>query len=231
MPTTRVVYLEPDPCLRGFMSRLMEECPGLEVAATVGCAEEALALDLSHVDAAVIEHDLGPWSITGFDVALQFRRRKPIGIVFFTNHAVPEVSSVLEPGQQLGWSVLHKGTEVDTDTFAQLVQSTAHGLNIVDPVAQRRQRAQSMGVIGQLSERQRRILNLAASGMDGNAIAGDLGLAPVTVRQELSRIYGLMVPDAAPGRDLRTTAVVRYLQELQRTGTALTIAQPISASG
>ena len=231
MPTTRVVYLEPDPCLRGFMGRLMAGCPELEVVATVGTAEEALGLDLSHVDAAVIEHALGPWSITGFDVAMQFRRRKPIGIVLFTNHAVPDVGAILEPGQQQGWSVLHKGLEVDAEHFAQVVQSTARGLNIVDPVSQRRQRAQSAGVIGQLSDRQRRILNLAASGMDGKAIADDLGLAPVTVRQELSRIYDLMVPDSASGRDLRTTAVVRYLRELQRTGMASTGAQPISAAG
>ena len=231
MPTTRVVYLEPDTCLRGFMSRLMAGCPELEVVATVSSAEEALALDLSHVDAAVLEHALGPWSITGFDVALQLRRRKPIGIVFFTNHPVPDAAAILDPRHQQGWSVLHKGLEVDAEAFAHVVQSTARGLNIMDPVSQRRQRAHSAGVIGQLSDRQRRILTLAASGMDGKSIADDLGLAAVTVRQELSRIYDLMVPDAAPGRDLRTTAVVRYLRELHRNGMAPIVAQPVSAAG
>lgn len=231
MPTTRVVYLEPDPCLRGFMSRLMAERPELEVVNTVGTAEDALGLDLSHVDAAIVEQALGPFSITGFDVAMHFRRRKPIGIVFFTNHPVPDVSAVLPSGVQQGWSVLDKGMEVDAEHFAHVVQSTARGLNIVDPVAQRRQRALGSGVISQLSDRQRRILNLAASGLNGKAIAVDLGLAAVTVRQELSRIYELLVPEPAPGLDLRTTAVVRYLRELQRTGDSANSALPISAAG
>lgn len=231
MPTTRVVYLEPDPCLRGFMSRLMAERPELEVVNTVGTAEDALGLDLSHVDAAIVEQALGPFSITGFDVAMHFRRRKPIGIVFFTNHAVPDVSAVLPSGVQQGWSVLDKGMEMDAEHFAHVVQSTARGLNIVDPVSQRRQRARGAGVISQLSDRQRRILNLAASGLNGNAIADDLGLAAVTIRQELSRIYELLVPEPAPGLDLRTTAVVRYLRELQHTGDSLNEAQLVSAAG
>lgn len=215
MLTTRLVYLEPDPCLRGFMSRLMEGCPELEVVASVGTAEEAMSLDLSHVDAAVIEVGLGPWSITGFDVALEYRRRKRVGVIFFTNHVVPEVGSGLEPHQQHGWSVVHKAMDVDAESFAHVIQSTARGLNIVDPVSQRRQRTQVAGAVGRLTERQRRIMNLASSGRDGKAMAQELGLAPVTVRQELSRIYELLVPDSAPGTDLRTTAVVRYLRELQ----------------
>ena len=218
MPTTRVLYVEPDPCLRGFMTRFMAQCEGLEVVAAVGSAEEALDLDMSHVDAAVIEVDLGPWSITGFDVALRIRSRRPIGIVFFTDHPVPDIGSMLPASQTSGWSILHKTAELDPELFAQAVQSTARGLNIVDPESQRRQRSRSAGVLDQLTERQRQILALAAGGLDGNSIAVELGLAPVTVRQELSRIYEVLVPDARPGRDLRTTAVVRYLQEVQRSG-------------
>lgn len=215
MPTTRLVYLEPDPCLRGFMSRLMSGCPELEVVSTVGTAEEALALDLSHVDAAVVEQALGPWSITGWDVALEFRRRKRVGVIFFTNQNVPEIGALLGPDQHQGWSVVHKAMDIDAEYFANVIQSTARGLNIMDPVSQRRQRQQGAGLVTRLTERQRRIMNLAASGRDGNAIARELGLAPVTVRQELSRIYEVLVPDSAPGYDLRTTAVVRYLRELQ----------------
>ena len=228
MTTTRVVYLEPDPCLRGFMSRLMTERPELDVVSTAGTAEEALALDLSHVDAAVIEHALGPWSITGFDVALEYRRRKRVGVIFFTNHAVPELGSGLEPDQQHGWSVVHKAMDVDAEYFAHVIQSTARGLNITDPVSQRRQRTQVAGVLGRLTERQRRIMNLASSGKDGKAMAQELGLAPVTVRQELSRIYELLVPDSAPGFDLRTTAVVRYLRELQTVNVPSRDPSPIS---
>lgn len=215
MPTTRVLYLEPDPCLRRYMTRFMDECDGLEVVASVGSAVEALAVDLSHIDAAVVEVALRPWDISGFDVALTFRRRKPIGVVFFTYHPVPDIMTLSPASSKGGWSVLHKASELDPDDFTQVVQSTARGLNIVDPASQRLHRDQAASVLDRLTERQRQILTLASSGLDGNAIAGHLGLAAVTVRQELSRIYEVLVPDAGPGRDLRTTAVVRYLQAIQ----------------
>lgn len=219
MPTTRVLYLEPDPCLRRYMTRFMEECDGLEVVASVGSAVEALDVDVSHIDAAVIEVALRPWDISGLDVALAFRRRKPMGIVFFTHHPVPDLMALSQATSQGGWSVLHKASELDPDDFAQVLQSTARGLNIVDPASQRLHRKQAASVLDRLTERQRQILTLASGGLDGNAIAADLGLASVTVRQELSRIYEVLVPDAGPGRDLRTTAVVRYLQALQQAVT------------
>jgi two-component system, NarL family, response regulator DesR len=209
----------------------MRGCPQLEVVATVGTAEEALALDLSHVDAAVVEQVLGPWSITGWDVALEFRRRKRVGVVFFTNHRIPDIGGLLQADQHQGWSVVHKAMDVEAEYFAQVIQSTARGLNIMDPASQRRQRTQASGVLSRLTERQRRIMNLASSGRDGKAIAQELGLAPVTVRQELSRIYGLLVPDSAPGYDLRTTAVVRYLRELQGSGASSEAPVPVSSAG
>lgn len=216
MPTTRVLYLEPDPCLRRYMTRFMEECDGLEVIASIGSAAEALQFDLSHIDAAILEVALNPWDISGVDVALTFRRRRPIGIVFFTHHPVPELMATSSTSSQGGWSVLHKASELDPEDFAQVVTSTARGLNIVDPASQRLHRNHATSVLDRLTERQRQILTLASGGLDGNAIASDLGLAAVTIRQELSRIYEILVPDAGPGRDLRTSAVVRYLQALHQ---------------
>ena len=54
---------------------------------------------------------------------------------------------------------------------------------------------------------------VAATGVDASEIAAQLGYAAVTVRQELSRIYKILVPDPKPGTDLRTTAVLNYLRE------------------
>ena len=54
---------------------------------------------------------------------------------------------------------------------------------------------------------------LATTGVDATVIAGELELAPVTVRKELSKIYQILVPDPKPGTDLRTSAVLRYLRE------------------
>jgi DNA-binding NarL/FixJ family response regulator len=53
---------------------------------------------------------------------------------------------------------------------------------------------------------------LLVEGLDVSHIATKLGLSAVTIRQELSRIYKVLVPEPAPGTDLRTTAVLRYLR-------------------
>ena len=39
-----------------------------------------------------------------------------------------------------------------------------------------------------------------------------MGLASVTVRKELSECYRILVPDPAPGTDLRTAAVVAWIE-------------------
>ena len=200
------------------MTTFLADCEEIEVVATVGSADEVLALDLSHVDVALLEMSLGPWSISGFEVALQLRWRKSLGIVFFTHHAVPDISTVVPAKHRNGWSIVHKASDLDAPRFSQILQSTARGLNIEDPASGRDRLRRSAGVLDSLTDRQRQILSLAAGGFDGKAIADDLGLAAVTVRQELSRIYSVLVPDAGPGRDLRTTAVVRYLQNLHDNG-------------
>jgi DNA-binding NarL/FixJ family response regulator len=57
---------------------------------------------------------------------------------------------------------------------------------------------------------------LVATGLDARAIAVELHLAHVSIRRELSNIYKILVPDAPPGTDLRTAAVLVYLQAAER---------------
>jgi DNA-binding NarL/FixJ family response regulator len=57
------------------------------------------------------------------------------------------------------------------------------------------------------------VISLAATGLDAPEIAKQLSLAAVTIRQELSKAYKILVPNPKPGTDLRTSAVLRYLRE------------------
>lgn len=56
MPTTRVIYLVLDPCLRRFTNAFLTDC---EAAVTTCTPDEVLALDLSHVDVVLLETSLG----------------------------------------------------------------------------------------------------------------------------------------------------------------------------
>jgi DNA-binding NarL/FixJ family response regulator len=66
-----------------------------------------------------------------------------------------------------------------------------------------------------MTPRQHEIMAMAVQGLDAPAIAERLGIAPITVRKNLSRVYEILVPDPAPGTDLRTSAVLRYLREVR----------------
>jgi DNA-binding NarL/FixJ family response regulator len=112
-----------------------------------------------------------------------------------------------------GWSVLQKRSDIDLDALVGLLRSTAQGHSTVDGSILAARGASARSSIELLSARQREIMAIAATGVDATAIADELGLAPVTVREHLSRAYQVLVPDPKPGTDLRTTAVLRYLRE------------------
>lgn len=214
---TRVLYVENDPALLGVVSTILRSREDLELVAAVTSADAALDVpDLMRVDVALLDVALGPSSRTGVELGISLRERFPdMGVVLFSQHVVPDFLDTLPEDYRWGWSFLEKRSDLDFDLLAEVLRSTARGLNVVDPnVARARARATG-SPIEALSPRQREILALAATGLDAPAIAQQLGLAAVTVRQDLSRAYAVLVPDPRPGTDLRTSAVLRYLREMR----------------
>jgi len=136
-----------------------------------------------------------------------------MGVVIFSQHVVPDYLDSLPESARWGWSYIEKRGNLDFEWLVDVLRSTARGLNVVDPNVQRARQEARPSVIESLTARQREILALASTGMDASAIATQLGLAPASVRQDLSRSYAVLVPDAGPGTDLRTAAVLRYLRE------------------
>jgi DNA-binding NarL/FixJ family response regulator len=93
------------------------------------------------------------------------------------------------------------------------LRATARGLNVVDPKMQIARANVETSPIDRLSARQREVMALAATGLDAPAIAESLSIAAVTVRQDLSKAYAILIPNPKPGTDLRTSAVLKYLKE------------------
>jgi len=217
---SRAMYVENDPALRGIVSSMLDKHPDIELVASVGTAAEALALpQLPALDVALLDIGLGPDSINGVELGLALRDKYwDMGIVLFSQHVVPDFLETLPEDFRWGWSFLEKKADIDIAFLVDVLRSTARGLNIVDPsVLQARSRAAD-SLILQLSVRQRKILALAATGIDARAIAEQLGIAAVSVRQEMSKVYAILVPDPKPGTDLRTSAVLRYLREMRTYG-------------
>ena len=61
-----------------------------------------------------------------------------------------------------------------------------------------------------LTMRQRAVMGMTASGIKATEIARRLAVTPETVRQDLSKAYRVLVPEAREEIDLRTKAILVY---------------------
>lgn len=218
MRPTRVLYVENDPALRGILAYALQQHPGLDLRAAVSDADAAIAeARAQHYDVALVDLALGNASMNGHELGLALRDIiDDIGIVIYSQHAVSDFTRALPERVRFGWSVIQKRADVGIDHLADVLKATARGESVIDTQVIKAREESAVSPIEQLTLRQRQIIALAASGVDANIIAEELGLAPVTIRQELSRIYAVLVPDPKRGTDLRTTAVLRYLRETRR---------------
>jgi DNA-binding NarL/FixJ family response regulator len=165
------------------------------------------------LDVALLDISLGNGSLNGLDLARAIRTvQENCGIVLLSQNITSEVVNFAPSEFRYGWSAIQKTADLNLDYLIDVLQSTARGLNVVDPGEHL---SQTHDDLAALTPKQRQIMAIAATGVDATQIALQLGLASVTVRQELSRIYKILVPSPKPGTDLRTTAVLNYLRLLR----------------
>jgi two-component system response regulator DesR len=218
MRKTRVIYVENDPALRGILSLQLEQNPEIELVGSFSSSAEALGkCDLKNVDAALLDLALGNESLNGTELAMLMREQNPhIGIVIYSQHNAPDYLNSLSDLVRWGWSYVEKRGDGKIDNLVEVLISTSNGRSTID-VSHPEQAAEE-SLISQLTLRQRQIMSLAATGLDANAIARELQLAAITIRQELSRCYAILIPNPSEGTDLRTSAVLKYLREVRRDG-------------
>ena len=215
MRPTRVLYVENDPALRGILAYALNQHPGLDLRAAVGDAQAALAVARAEAfDVALLDLALGGGSMNGHELGIALREViDDIGIVIYSQHAVSDFTRTVPEELRFGWSVIQKRADIGISYLAHVLKATARGESVIDTEVVEARQQGGVSPIEKLTLRQRQIIAMAASGVDANIIAEELGLAPVTIRQELSRIYAVLVPNPKRGTDLRTTAVLRYLRE------------------
>lgn len=208
---TRVLYVENDPVLRSMMSAFIKALPGIELVASFGGSTEALASE-EPIDVALLDWALGPESLNGVQLGHALRERdENVGIVILSQHYAWDFHG--SNGRvSMGWSYVEKKADLDSEYLTKVLKATAAGLSVVEPSIDEGQAPATVTRLRQLTTRQRQIMSLAATGIDANVIAERVGLAAVTVRKELSECYRILVPDAPAGTDLRTAAVVAWIE-------------------
>ena len=213
MRATRVIYVENDPALRGILTRLLDRRDELEIVLSTGTPDEALAsAELPTADVALLDLALGPDNMNGIDLGLAMRRVNPnIGIVIHSQHPLDQIDRRLTSAQRVGWSTLAKSGDMRVAELTELLVRTAQGMS--SRATQGEQAAPSP--VDQLSPRQRMVMSLASTGLSTKEIARRLESTELAVRQDLSKAYKILVPDATEADDLRTRAVLTYLRLTQ----------------
>ena len=210
MRPTRVIYVENDPALRGIVTQLLDQRPEIEILLATGFAHEALDQSIAErADVALLDLALGSAQMNGIDLGLALRSLNDnIGIVIHSQYRLDTVARSVPPEALFGWVTLPKSGELSIDELVTTLRDAARGMTKLETSTD-----DSDSPLEQLTIRQRAVMGMIASGVKTTEIARRLRISHDAVRQDLSRAYRLLVPDADPeADDLRTRAVLAYLE-------------------
>jgi len=198
-----------------MMVRALEPFDEISIVLAAGSSAEVLDSEAAiAADVALLDLALGAQSLTGVELGLALRQmNENIGVVIYSQHVIPDYVRSMQEHLSQAWSFVEKSSDINFDGLVRVLKETAAGKSITQANAKPPQSAGDRA--RQMSERQHAIMALAVQGLDAPAIAERLGIAPVTVRKNLSRVYEILVPDPSPGTDLRTSAVLRYMREVR----------------
>ena len=206
-----MIYVENDPALRGIITQLLDQRPEIEVLLATGIAHEALDQRIAEqADVALLDLALGSSQMNGIDLGLALRSLNDnIGIVIHSQYRLDTVARTVPPEALIGWVTLAKSGELPIEELVQTLRDAARGMTMTEAPSDE----VAASPLEDLTIRQRAVMGMAASGVKSTEIARRLRISHDAVRQDLSRAYRVLVPDADPDADdLRTRAVLAYLE-------------------
>lgn len=174
----RVLVAEDQAMVRGALAALLEIESDLEVIAQAGDGREALDL-AARLRPDVLLTDIEMPELSGLELAAEIARLKlPTRVIILTTFArAGYLRRALEAGA-LGYLLKDSPAE----RLADAVRNVHAGARAVDPELAR----EAWTERDPLSDRERRVLRLAAQGLSSAAIAAQLSLSDGTVRNYLS---------------------------------------------
>lgn len=216
MRLTRVLYVENDSALRRILGEMLAQSSNLELIGSFASADEALDRALVRkADVALVDFSLDQNGLNGIELGIALRSiNENIGVVIYSQYSVSQMVSRVPKAMRHGWSFFDKSAEMSLSDYVAILRSTALSKGNWESVsvgAVDKVEAQS-SIYFQLSPQQRSIMSLSAQGKNAKEVAAHLGLTYPYVRKELSRCYAVLLPNAKPSDDLKTMAVLKYLE-------------------
>jgi len=216
MKVTRLLYVENDAALRSILGGMLSQSAELELLGHFGRADEVMQRDLVlKADVALLDFSLDPNGLNGVELGIALRNiNEYIGIVIYSQFSVrPMVNRVPKP-MRSGWSFFDKSATMNTSDYVTILKTTAAGKGNWEQVLTSDGLSQEneSSVFFSLTPRQRSIMSLTSQGKSAQEIAAQLNLSYSYVRKELSRAYAVLLPNPSQGDDLKTGAVIKFME-------------------
>ena len=216
MRKLKLLFIENDSALRRLLGGMLAEANGVELLASFARAEEVFGHSVVRTaDAALIDFALDRDGLNGVEVGVALRSlNEHIGIVIYSQYSVKPLVNRVPQSMQSGWSFIEKNSDMAAEDYIKVLSETAAGKGNWQTVVSKTEDLRSTGisVLLALTSRQRTIMDLAAQGRSASEIALDLDISYAYVRKELSRAYSVLLPTASSAVDLKTSAVLKYLE-------------------
>jgi DNA-binding NarL/FixJ family response regulator len=206
---------DDDVLLREGLASLLDRS-GFEVVAQAGDADELVALAREHLpEIVLVDVRMPPTQTTeGLDAARAIREELPqIGILVLSAHVeVEHAMELLGSGERSGY--LLKSRVTDVDDFVETIERIAGGGSVVDPALVRelvgaRQRDDPLG---ELTPREREVLELMAEGRSNAGIGRRLWVTEGTVEKHVHSILAKLPLAESEDDHRRVLAVIAFLE-------------------
>jgi two-component system response regulator DesR len=216
MRSTRLLYVENDSALRGILGEMLSHSNDLEIIGTFSNSNDALNRTLVRkADVALIDFALDQNGLNGIELGIALRNiNEYIGIVIYSQYSVSQMINRVPKAMLSGWSFFDKSAEMALQDYVDIIKLTSSGKGNWEQVSAGEVENSEVksSIYFQLSPRQRSIMSMSSQGKSAQDIAAQLNLSYSYVRKELSRSYAVLLPESTPSDDLKTAAVLKYLE-------------------
>ncbi len=211
----RVVIGDDSVLLREGIARILEEAD-FEVVGQAGSSDELLLKVRSYSpDVAVVDIRMPPTQTDeGLQAAKEIRERHPdVGVLLLSQYVEAGYALELLQENAAGVGYLLKDRVSDMKEFADAVRRVGEGGSALDPevVSRLVSRKRHDDPIGQLTPREREVLELMAEGRSNQAIAERLFVTPRAVEKHVTSIFAKLSLTESAEDHRRVLAVLKFL--------------------
>jgi DNA-binding NarL/FixJ family response regulator len=211
----RVVLADDSVLLREGIARLLEDA-GFEVVGQAGDPDQLLLKVRSYTpDVAIVDIRMPPTHTDeGLRAAKEIREKYPgTGVLVLSQYVEAGYAMELLSDSAEGVGYLLKDRISDVDDFRAAVRRVAEGGSALDPavVSQLVGRRRRDDPLGELTPREREVLELMAEGRSNHAIADQLVVTERAIEKHVTSIFGKLRLTPAAEDHRRVLAVLAYL--------------------